>query len=162
MSDEATIDLRLNGQAHRVAIQPDSFLIDVLRDQLGAREVKEACDEGECGSCTVLVDGMAVDSCIFLAGQIDGCDVATVASGTQQPRIAALQRAFVEEGAVQCGFCTPGFVMAAAELLEHTPSPSEAEVREGLAGNLCRCTGYNNIVAAVSAAAKWEGTDGER
>lgn len=153
MGDDLTVQFRLNGQRHEVAVRPHSFLLDVLRNQLGATEVKEACDEGECGSCTVLLDGAAVDSCILLAGQADGCEITTAASGASDARVAALQQAFVACGAVQCGFCTPGFVVAAAALLADTPDPTESEIREGLAGNLCRCTGYNNIVAAVQAAA---------
>lgn len=139
-------DLRVNGSEYRVEAPAGAFLLDVLRDRLGLQGTKEACAEGECGSCTVLVDGAPVDSCIYFAGQAVGHEITTVEGlGGSSP----VQEAFAALGAVQCGFCTPGFVVAATALLERTPSPTTDEVREALAGNLCRCTGYDNIVAAV-------------
>lgn len=145
------VRLKVNGEPYEVEVAPDRFLVDLLRDEVGALEVKEACDEGECGSCTVLLDGCAVDSCIYLAAQCDGRSVTTVAGLSRD--ISSLQREFAEAGAVQCGFCTPGFIVAATAFLQGNPDPSDDEIRAALAGNLCRCTGYNNIVAAVRRAA---------
>ena len=147
------LTLRVNGAEYRVEAPAGAFLLDVLRDRLGLQGAKEACAEGECGSCTVLVDGRPVDSCILFAGQAAGREITTV-EGLSAGGLHAVQQAFADLGAVQCGFCTPGFVVAAAAFLEENPSPTPAEVREGLAGNLCRCTGYDAIVAAVVAAGK--------
>ena len=148
------IDVNVNGESHEVDVPPGRFLVDLLRQDLGILDVKEACDEGECGSCTVLLDGHAVDSCIYLAGQCNGREVVTVGGLSSGTQLSALQRSFANSGAVQCGFCTPGFIVAATALLEEQPDPSEAEIRTGLAGNLCRCTGYNGIVEAVQRAAE--------
>jgi len=152
-----SVDLRVNGSDYRLDVPPGAYLLDVLRDRLGLLGTKEACAEGECGACTVLLDGMAIDSCILFAAQANGREVTTVEGLSSPQHLSALQRAFARAGAVQCGFCTPGFLVAATELLERCAEPSEAEIRVGLAGNLCRCTGYTNIVAAVRAAAEeWE------
>jgi carbon-monoxide dehydrogenase small subunit len=148
-----SLDLTVNGGRYSVAVPPGAYLLDVLRDELGLQGTKEACAEGECGSCTVLVDGEPVDSCIYFAHQAGGRSVTTV-EGIGEAGGHPVQRAFAEHGAVQCGFCTPGFVVAAAALLERAPHPDEAEIRNALAGNLCRCTGYEAIVAAVLAAAE--------
>jgi carbon-monoxide dehydrogenase small subunit len=147
------LDLSVNGQRYDVDVEPGAYLLDVLRDRIGLLGTKEACDEGECGACTVLLDGRAVDSCIAFAGQAAGCEIRTVEGLGRGRELDGLQRAFVQHGAVQCGFCTPGFLMAATELLQENPRPTQAEIRDALAGNLCRCTGYNNIVRAVAAAA---------
>jgi aerobic carbon-monoxide dehydrogenase small subunit len=144
----------VNGEPREVRVRADNFLLDVLRENLGQLDVKEACDEGECGACTVLVDGMPVDSCIYFCGQADGRAVTTPAGLTDGDRLHPVQQAFIDHGAVQCGFCTPGFLVAAKALLEENPAPTEDEIRAGLAGNLCRCTGYGNIVRAVRAAAQ--------
>ncbi len=149
--------LSVNGGAYHVDASAGAFLLDVLRDDLGLQGTKEACAEGECGSCTVLVDGEPVDSCIYFVGQAEGHEITTV-EGLGGSDLHPVQRAFAEHGAVQCGFCTPGFVLAAAALLTRVPDPSADEVREALAGNLCRCTGYDNIVAAVLSAAGGETT----
>ena len=146
------IDLDVNGQPYRVEVPPGAYLLDVLRDDLGLQGTKEACAEGECGACTVLVDGKAVDSCILFAAQADGRAITTVEGLGQGGELHPVQQAFADLGAVQCGFCTPGFVVAATGLLAENPGPTTAEIREGLAGNLCRCTGYTNIVRAVLAA----------
>jgi carbon-monoxide dehydrogenase small subunit len=148
------LELRVNGSDYRVEAPPGAYLLDVLRDRLGLRGTKEACAEGECGACTVLLDGMAVDSCILFAAQAQGRHVTTVEGLASSEGMSAVQRAFAELGAVQCGYCTPGFLVAATALLDRSPEPSIAEVRAGLAGNLCRCTGYANIVTAVLAAAE--------
>jgi carbon-monoxide dehydrogenase small subunit len=152
-----SLHLRVNGSDYRVDVAPGAYLLDVLRDELGLLGTKEACAEGECGACTVLMSGMAVDSCILFAAQAEGHEITSVEGLAAGGEVNALQRAFAELGAVQCGFCTPGFLMAATELLARIPRPSEAEIRAGLAGNLCRCTGYANIVSAVQAAAEGAG-----
>lgn len=152
--NSVAISLTVDDTEHELRVAPDAYLLDVLRNELGAQSVKEACDEGECGACTVLVDGNAIDSCIYLAAQATGSEITTVTGLTPDQQLHPVQQAFVETGAIQCGFCTPGFVMAAVELLGRSPSPSDSEIREALAGNLCRCTGYDNIVAAVGLAAQ--------
>lgn len=145
-----TLRLTVNGVAHEL---PDDLagrsLLRVLRDELGLTGTKNACEEGECGSCTVAIDGEIACACLVLTAQADGTRVETI-EGVDHP----LQQAFVEAGAVQCGFCTPGLIMAARDLLERRPDPTEDEVREALSGNLCRCTGYTKIVQAVLAAAE--------
>ena len=153
MSGHVAIRLTVNGDERALEIPPDLFLSDLLRRHLGLFDVEEACAEGECGSCTVFVDDLIVDSCIYLAAQCDGREVTTVGGLSQGEELTALQQAFATSGAVQCGFCTPGFVVAATSLLSDNANPTEAQIREGLAGNLCRCTGYNGIVDAVRKAA---------
>jgi carbon-monoxide dehydrogenase small subunit len=152
--NQISVRFAVNGKPCDVRVRPDSFLLDVLREDLGQSDVKEACDEGECGACTVLVDGMPVDSCIYFCGQADGRAVTTPAGLAEGDRLHPVQQAFIDHGAVQCGFCTPGFLVAAKALLAENPAPTEEEIRTGLAGNLCRCTGYGNIVRAVAAAAR--------
>jgi aerobic carbon-monoxide dehydrogenase small subunit len=142
----------LNGSPVSLDIDPGLRLLDVLRDHLGLTGTKEGCGEGECGACTVLLDGLAVDSCLVMAMQAQGRAVSTVEGLERAGELDALQRAFILEGAVQCGFCTPGMLMSAKALLMKSPRPSEAEIRSALAGNLCRCTGYQKIVRAVTAA----------
>ena len=151
---ETPVRFVLNGEPCEVRVAPGSFLLDVLRENLGQLDVKETCNEGECGACTVLVDGRSVDSCIYFCARADGHAVTTPAGLTDGERLDPVQRAFIDHGAVQCGFCTPGFVVAAKALLEENPSATEDEIRAGLAGNLCRCTGYANIVRAVRAAGR--------
>jgi aerobic carbon-monoxide dehydrogenase small subunit len=151
------IDLTVNGETYEVEAPPGRFLADLLRQDLGITDVKQACDEGECGSCTVLLDGLAVDSCIYLAAQCAGREVTTVGGLSRGEHLSSLQRVFATTGAVQCGFCTPGLIVAATALLEEQEHPTEKQIRAGLAGNLCRCTGYNGIVEAVARAA--EGAD---
>jgi carbon-monoxide dehydrogenase small subunit len=141
--------LTVNGVAHEVSgLHPGESLLDALRERCGLRGSKGACEEGECGSCTVLVDGVAVCSCLTMAASVEGCSITTV-EGVGAGDLSDLQDAFLRAGAVQCGFCTPGLIVAATALLERQPDPSADEVREGLAGNLCRCTGYGRIVKAV-------------
>ncbi len=141
--------LTVNGAAHEVSgLHPGESLLDALRERCGLRGSKGACEEGECGSCTVLVDGVAVCSCLTMAASVEGCSITTV-EGVGAGDLSDLQDAFLRAGAVQCGFCTPGLIVAATALLERQPVPSADEVREGLAGNLCRCTGYGRIVTAV-------------
>jgi carbon-monoxide dehydrogenase small subunit len=144
----------VNGEARDLRIHPTRTLLDALRDQLGLTGTKECCAEGECGACTVLVDGQAVNSCLVLAAEVDGHQVTTIEGLAYPDRLSPLQEAFLEAGAVQCGFCIPGMVMSAQYLLNRNPLPTLEEIREGLSGNLCRCGGYNQICTAVSTAAR--------
>lgn len=144
----------LNGESRTVSLDPTWTLFEVLREQLDLIGTKGACLEGECGSCTVLVDGVAMNACLIMGPQIAGCDVLTVEGLATGDELAPIQRAFVECGAVQCGYCTPGLVVAAAALLEANPCPTQEEIRRGLEGNICRCTGYMKIVKAVEAAGR--------
>jgi carbon-monoxide dehydrogenase small subunit len=146
----------LNGTKVEVQAPPMKRLLDVLRDDLGRTGTKEGCGEGECGACAVLLDGELVNSCLVAACQADGCRVTTV-EGLAGETLHPVQRAFWEKGGAQCGICTPGMLVAAAALLARSRRPSEAEIREWLAGNLCRCTGYVKIVEAVAAAARTRG-----
>jgi len=146
--------LNVNGMEHELDVRPAARLIDVLRLQLGLTGVKEGCSEGECGACTVIVDDKAVNSCLVLAAQVRGRKVLTVEGLAGDDGLDTLQRMFIEHGAVQCGFCTPGMLMSAKALLMADPHPTEEAIRLALAGNLCRCTGYTTIVAAVRAASE--------
>ena len=145
----------LNGSPVEVETHPGRRLLDLLREDLGLIGVKEGCGEGECGACTVLVDGKPRLSCLTAAIQVEGKEVLTIEGLRRKGELHPIQRAFVEAAGVQCGFCTPGFIMAAYALLRENPDPSREEVRAWLAGNLCRCTGYQQIVEAVLLAAKW-------
>jgi aerobic carbon-monoxide dehydrogenase small subunit len=147
------ISLRVNGEARETEVWPGESLLYALRERLGLPGSKNACEQGECGSCSVLLDGALVCACLVLAAQADGHDVVTVEGLVDDGRLHRVQEAFVEAGAVQCGFCTPGLVVATADLLTHNPAPSEYEIREALSGNLCRCTGYTKIFDAVRLAA---------
>ncbi|HWW77844.1 MAG TPA: (2Fe-2S)-binding protein [Pyrinomonadaceae bacterium] len=144
-----SIDCKVNGEAVTLHAYPFARLLDVLREELRLTGTKEGCGEGECGACSVLLDGELVNSCLVPAAQVQGAEVTTVEGLTDGERLHAVQRAMVECGGAQCGICTPGMVLAAVSLLKHTPQPSEADIREGLAGNLCRCTGYMKIFEAV-------------
>ncbi len=148
------LDVVVNGVQRRLSVDAGEPLLATLRDRLGLIGTKEGCNEGECGACTVLVDGQPVDSCLFAAAAAHGREVRTVESLGGPGELAPLQRAFVDHHAVQCGFCTPGFLMTLTALLEQRANPSPDEVREALAGNLCRCTGYAAIVDAVASAAQ--------
>ena len=152
-TDVLPTTLTVNGRHHALDLVANATLLDVLRDRLELTGTKECCAEGECGACTVLVDGRAVNSCLMLAVEADGAAITTIEALAQDGRLSPIQQAFLDEGAVQCGFCIPGMVMAAHYLLLENPHPSPAEVREGLSGNLCRCAGYNQICDAVLAAA---------
>lgn len=146
--------LTVNGQDRAAeGVGADESLLDVLRNSLGVAGPKNACEQGECGSCSIYLDGVLVCSCLVLAGQAAGGEVVTVEGLGEEGRLDPVQEAFVEAGAVQCGFCTPGLVMAAHDLLRRVSAPSDGEIREALAGNLCRCTGYQKIIDAVQLAA---------
>jgi carbon-monoxide dehydrogenase small subunit len=148
------VRLRVNGLEAEADCWEGESLLFALREQLGYPGSKNACEQGECGSCSVLLDGTLVCACLVLAAQADGHEVTTVEGLADGERLHRVQRAFLEAGAVQCGFCTPGLVVAAADLLERSPAPGEEEVREALSGNLCRCTGYEKILDAVQLAAR--------
>jgi aerobic carbon-monoxide dehydrogenase small subunit len=147
------LELRVNGEPVEAEVWEGESLLFALRERLGFPGSKNACEQGECGSCSVLLDGKLVCSCLVLAAQADGHEVVTVEGLADEGRLHRVQEAFVATGAVQCGFCTPGFVVAAADLLDRSPDPSEDEIREALSGNLCRCTGYAKIFDAVRVAA---------
>jgi carbon-monoxide dehydrogenase small subunit len=145
------IDLIVNGDPYTVVVKANALLVNVLRDQLGLTGTKKGCELGDCGSCTVLLDGKPVDSCLVLALETDGHMITTIEGVAQSSQLDAVQQGFVDNGAVQCGFCTPGMILSAKALLKANPHPTEREVRDAIAGNLCRCTGYVNIVKAVLA-----------
>ena len=146
--------LNVNGRAYPVAIEPGRTLLSVLRSEVGLTGAKEGCDDSECGACMVLLDGQPVNSCSYLALQADGREVVTIEGlAGEDGQLHPLQQAFLDEGGVQCGFCTPGMLISAEALLRRTPSPSEDEVRMALGGNLCRCTGYQKIARAVMSVA---------
>ena len=147
------IELRINGERHETDVWEGESLLYVLRERLGYPGSKNACEQGECGSCSVMLDGKLVCACLVLAAQAEGHDVVTVEGLADDGRLHKVQEAFVAAGAVQCGFCTPGLVVAAADLLERNGDPSDDEIREALSGNLCRCTGYAKIFDAVRLAA---------
>jgi len=148
------VRFRVNGRPVECDAEPGARLLDVLRETLHLTGTKEGCGEGECGACTVILDGRAVNSCLVLAPQVEGKAVVTVEGLSNGRKLHPVQQAFVEKGAVQCGFCTPGFIMSAVVLLETNPSPSDEEILTALEGNLCRCTGYAKILEAVRYAAE--------
>jgi carbon-monoxide dehydrogenase small subunit len=157
MNDSSVVRLTLDGRSTAALCEPRELFSDVLRHKLSAKGVHVGCEHGVCGACTVLVDGRTARSCLMLGVQADGCDVTTVESLSDGQDLHPLQKAFSEHHALQCGFCTPGFLLIAYELLAENPRPSEREVRERMSANLCRCTGYEDIVNAVLAVA----TDGD-
>ena len=142
----------LNGERKEAEVSPEMTLLELLREVLGLTGTKEGCGEGECGACTVLLDGRPVYSCLLLAAQVDGREVETIEGVGTEEEPHPLQRAFVKKGAVQCGFCTPGMIMTAKALLEENPRATRSEIREAIVGNLCRCTGYWQIIEAIEAA----------
>jgi aerobic carbon-monoxide dehydrogenase small subunit len=148
------IELTVNGEQHELAVEPQETLLEVLRQQLDLTGTKEGCGTGECGSCTVLIGGRPVLSCLFLAVECHGQEITTIEGIAADGRLSPVQQAFQDSGAIQCGFCTPGMILSATALLEEKPRPSESEIKKGLEGNLCRCTGYNKIIEAVNLAAE--------
>ncbi len=146
---KSVVTMTVNGASRSAEAEPRTLLVHLLREHLNLTGTHVGCDTSNCGACTVWLDGEAVKSCTVLAVQADGCEVTTIEGIAGNGELHPMQQAFHESHALQCGYCTPGMVMAAIKLLEHNPSPSDAEIRHGLEGNLCRCTGYENIVAAV-------------
>lgn len=148
------ISCRINGEDRSVAVAAHQSLLDLLRDTIGLPGSKNACEQGECGSCTVIMDGEAVCSCLVLAADADGASVTTVEGLAREGELHPVQSALLESGGVQCGFCTPGFVVAAAHLFESNPTPSLSDIKEALAGNICRCTGYGAILRGLEELAR--------
>ena len=143
------VAFELNGKDVTVETRPNQTLVDLLRDELGVTSVKKGCEQGECGACTLMVDGVAVTSCIVLAPQVEGRKVTTLDGLEDDPLMEKLRAAYVENGAVQCGFCTPGMLISSYALLKVNPKPTQEEVKIGIEGNICRCTGYTQIIAAI-------------
>jgi carbon-monoxide dehydrogenase small subunit len=154
MAELINLTMQINGEARSVSVPPFARLLDVLREDLHLTGTKEGCGEGECGACTVLLDGRVVNSCLVPAAQVQGSTIITVEGLARGEHLSSLQAAFVSHNGAQCGFCTPGMLMAATDLLNRCPNPTDGEIRDGLAGNLCRCTGYAKILDAVHDAAR--------
>lgn len=152
--DKIVVNIIVNYKKHRIETEPNKTLLSLLRNDLGLPGTKDGCQEGECGACNVLMDGKLINSCLLLAWQANGHEVLTVEGLARDGKLHPVQQAFVEAGAVQCGYCTPGVIMSVVDLLNRVPAPTEMQVREALAGNLCRCTGYYKIFEAVQKAAK--------
>jgi carbon-monoxide dehydrogenase small subunit len=148
------LNLTVNGKPYQLSVLPWRTLLEVIREDLGLTGTKEGCGLGECGACTVLMDGKAVNSCLVLASEAEGKQITTIEGLAQGDKLHPIQQAFVDHGGLQCGFCTPGMIMAAKALLDKNPTPTEEEVKRGIAGNLCRCTGYAKIIESIKAAAK--------
>lgn len=148
------VTLKVNGEEKELLIKEDALLIDVLRDEINYTGTKRGCGEGECGTCTVLIDGRPVNSCLILAALVQGKEITTIEGVGTPENLHPIQQAFVDEGAIQCGFCTPGMVMSTKALLDSEKNPDEQQIRKALSGNLCRCTGYVKIVNAVKKAAE--------
>ncbi len=143
------INLTINDQAYEIAVEPNKTLADMLRYDLALTGTKKGCDTGDCGACTVILNGDAVNSCLILAVQTDGAVIETIEGLATDEGLHPIQEAFVEKGAIQCGFCSPGMIMSTKNLLDKNPNPTEEEIREGISGNLCRCTGYQKIFEAI-------------
>ncbi len=157
MAERIALSMKVNGEARTVSVPPFARLLDVLREDLRLTGTKEGCGEGECGACTVLLDGRVVNSCLIPAVQVQGSEVITVEGLAQGEQLSRVQSAFLVYNGAQCGFCTPGMLVSATDLLQRCPQPTDSEIRDGLAGNLCRCTGYSKILDAVQAAATEKG-----
>ena len=148
------IRLTVNGEPYELLVEPFASLLDTLRDELRLTGTKKGCDEGDCGACTVILDGIAVTSCLVLAASANGKDVLTVEGLAQEGKLHPMQQAFLEEGGVQCGFCTPGLIMTAVGYLKENPNPTQEDARYAIGGNLCRCTGYTRVIKAILSAAE--------
>ena len=147
------ISMTVNGDQHELLVEPGWTLLETLRDHLRLTGTKEGCSNGNCGACTVMIDGRTANSCLVLAAEMDGTEITTVEGIAKHGKLNPVQEAFIKDGALQCGFCTPGFIISATALLQRNPNPTEEEIRTRLAGNLCRCTGYDKIIMAVEDAA---------
>ena len=156
MSSKKELKFTVNGQPYEVFVKPNTLLVEVIRNELGLTGTKRACNSSSCGACTVMMDGMAVKSCSILALQANGREVTTVEGLAKDGKLDPIQKAFLDHGAYQCGFCTPGMLMSSKALFNENPKPSKMEIKEALDGNLCRCTGYNSIIRALTDVAKGE------
>jgi len=154
MALKKEIELTINGSPYRLSVEPDRTLLEVLREDLGLTGTKEGCASGECGACTVLLDGEPIRSCLILAVDVRGREVVTIEGVAENRTPHKIQKAFIDCGAIQCGFCTPGMILVGKALLEKHPKPGERQIREAISGNLCRCTGYAKIVEAIKAASR--------
>ena len=150
-SGKKSVVLRVNGEEHELLIYPHRTLSEVLREELQLTGTKQSCNEGACGSCTVLLDGLPVRSCLLLAADVEGKEITTIEGLAEEGKLHPLQASFVEHYAIQCGFCTPGMILTAKALLEKNPHPTDKEIRDAISGNICRCTGYAKIVEAIKA-----------
>ena len=156
MITKTAIELKVNGESHKLEVFPMARLLDVLREELRLTGTKEGCGEGECGACTVILDGRIVNSCLVPIAQVNGANITTIEGVADGDKLHVVQQAFIDHGGAQCGICTPGMILAAVDLLERNPTPTEADIRNGLAGNLCRCTGYMKIFESVVRACQSE------
>jgi len=152
--EKRRLSMTVNGQLYEVYVNPKRLLVEVLRDELGLTGTKRGCDTASCGACTVLIDGLAVKSCSLLAVQAEDAEITTVEGLSAGDQLTPLQRSFLDHGAYQCGFCTPGMLISATALLKEKPNPTRREIQEGIHGNICRCTGYNSIIRAIAAVAQ--------
>ncbi len=150
------LKIKVNGQPYELFVKPKTLLVQVLRDHIGLTGTKRGCNDSSCGACTIMLNGMSVKSCSILALQANGSEVTTVEGLAKGAKLSPLQRAFLDHGSYQCGFCTPGMLMASTALLTENPKPTKEEIKEGIDGNICRCTGYNSIIRAVTAVVKGE------
>lgn len=148
------LSFKINGIIRNVEVEEDKTLLYVLRDDLGLTGTKEGCGDGDCGACTVILEGKAVNSCLTLAVQANGKEITTIEGVGGEGDLDPIQQAFIDKGAVQCGYCTPGMILTAKSLLDKNPEPTEEEIRQGISGNICRCTGYHNIVSAIKSASQ--------
>jgi aerobic carbon-monoxide dehydrogenase small subunit len=146
------IEIKVNGVMHEVDVQPWDTLLDVIRDKLGLTGTKEGCGLGECGACTVIMNGKTVNSCLVLAVEADGKQITTIEGLAEGDKLHPIQQAFIDIGGLQCGFCTPGMIISAKAMLDENPNPTEEEIRRGISGNFCRCTGYTKIIQSIQAA----------
>ena len=154
MSELIDLNFIVNGEKKHISIDPSMTLLEILRHTLKLTGTKEGCGKGECGTCTVLMNGKAVNACLVLGSQLEGTEILTVEGVSNGRELHSLQKSFIEEGAVQCGFCIPGMIISAKALLDENPNPTEEEIRRGISGNLCRCTGYTKIVSAIQKASE--------
>jgi carbon-monoxide dehydrogenase small subunit len=153
-TEKSAITLTVNGEVYQISVKPNTILLDVLRDELDLTGTKRGCDTGDCGVCTVIMDGKTVNACLVLAMKADGRNIDTIEGIANGNKLDPIQEAFVEKGAVQCGFCTPGMVLSTKALLDKNPQPTKLEIKSGIAGNLCRCTGYTKIIEAIQTASQ--------
>ncbi len=154
MDRMVNIKVNINGDDYELAVEPNTLLLDLLRNTLGLTGTKKSCETGECGACTVILDGLTVNSCLVLAAEVDGKSITTIEGLSKNGELHPLQESFIEEGALQCGFCTPGMILSAKALLDKNPDPTDEEIKIAIAGNLCRCTGYKKIITAIKSAAQ--------